>query len=82
MASTNEPLEAFRPFGYALLAVLSSVLFVVFRRLFFHPLSHIPGPKLAAVTWFYQSYYSFVGGSYYYLQVAKLHDIYGMLSDM
>lgn len=52
---------------------------LVIYRLYFHPLSHVPGPKLAAATWLYQTYHSFSGeGSQYYLQIVKLHEIYGV----
>jgi hypothetical protein len=79
MAITNEPVAAYRLFGYLLLGTFGSVLFVVCRRLFFHPLAHIPGPKLAATTWLYQSYYSLAGGqSRYYKEIERLHGIYGM----
>lgn len=46
------------------------------RRLFFHPLRHFPGPKLAAVTWIYKAYYALMGGKM--LQnVERLHEKYG-----
>ncbi|OCK73238.1 cytochrome P450 [Lepidopterella palustris CBS 459.81] len=49
------------------------VLFNLYR----HPLAHIPGPKIAAATYLYQTYYSLVGGSRYYIKIGKLHDKYG-----
>jgi hypothetical protein len=49
----------------------------VFYDLYRHPLSHIPGPKLAAVTYLYQTYYSLVGGSRFYAQISKRHEKYG-----
>ncbi|KAH0536015.1 hypothetical protein FGG08_007082, partial [Glutinoglossum americanum] len=59
-----------------ILAVLWLAVAVVYR-LFFHPLAHIPGPKLAAITNLYGLYYSVVGGSRFYIQIEKLHEIYG-----
>src|SRR5450432_3621299 len=37
----------------------------------------IPGPKVAAATYLYQTYYSLIGGSRYYIQIGKLHEKYG-----
>ncbi|CBX95728.1 hypothetical protein IAQ61_004561 [Plenodomus lingam] len=50
---------------------------ITVRRLFFHPLAKIPGPKLAAVTLLYQTWYCFVGGSRFYIKIQKLHEQYG-----
>ncbi|KUJ12574.1 cytochrome P450 [Mollisia scopiformis] len=53
-------------------------IFRAFYDLYFHPLTGIPGPKLAAITYLYQTYYSlFVGGSRFYIQIGKLHEQYG-----
>jgi hypothetical protein len=49
----------------------------VVYRLRFHPLAHIPGPKLAAITNLYGLYYSVVGGSRFYIQIERLHERYG-----
>ncbi|KAH7347993.1 cytochrome P450 monooxygenase-like protein [Pyrenochaeta sp. MPI-SDFR-AT-0127] len=57
--------------------LVCSVAYVVFYRLFFHPLAHIPGPKLAALTFLYQTYHSFKNGSRFYKQVGLLHKKYG-----
>jgi hypothetical protein len=51
--------------------------FTVIYNLYFHPLAKIPGPKLAGATYLYQTYFSLVGGSRFYIQIKKLHDIYG-----
>lgn len=56
--------------------------YTVIYRLFFHPLARVPGPKFAAATWLYQTYFSFVGGSRYYIQIEKLHQIYGSITHM
>jgi hypothetical protein len=47
----------------------------IYRR-FLHPLAQIPGPFLPAVTKLYQSAYN----GRYYVQVARLHEKYGLLS--
>ena len=41
----------------AVLAAFSYLVALACYRIYFHPISHIPGPKLAAVTYWYQSYY-------------------------
>jgi hypothetical protein len=47
-------------------------------RIYFHPISHIPGPKLAAVTEWYQSYYDLWPHSGRFLwKTAELHEQYG-----
>jgi cytochrome P450 len=50
---------------------------VVVQRLFFHPLVKVPGPKIAAATLLYQTWYCFVGGSRFYIKIEKLHEQYG-----
>lgn len=64
--------------GYSLLVyVIASAVQNVAYNLFRHPLKHIPGPNLAAATFLYQTYFSLVGGSRYYVQIGKLHEKYG-----
>ncbi|KAF7590966.1 hypothetical protein BBP40_002160 [Aspergillus hancockii] len=47
------------------------------RRLFFHPLSHIPGPRLAALTWWYEFYYDGIQPGQYVFKIQELHKQYG-----
>ena len=42
-----------------------------------HPLSHIPGPKLAAATYLPEFYYDVVKFGCYTKEIAKMHEKYG-----
>jgi hypothetical protein len=64
-------------FLYLVVLFIASSCYTVVYNLYFHPLEDIPGPKLAAATYLYQTYFSLVGGSRYYEQIAKLHKKYG-----
>ncbi|KAI3329673.1 cytochrome P450 [Ustulina deusta] len=46
-------------------------------RLYLSPLAKIPGPKLAAVSYLYESYYEIVLGGQYFKRVAQMHKQYG-----
>jgi len=50
---------------------------LVIYRLFFHPLSKVPGPKLAAISRFYDFYYDCVQGGKFSFRIEELHDLYG-----
>ena len=59
--------------------IVGTLLYTAVYNLFFHPLAHIPGPRLAAATYLYQTYFSLAGGhSRYYVKIKALHEIYGM----
>jgi hypothetical protein len=47
------------------------------RRLYFHPLAHIPGPKLAAVTWWYEFYFDGIRQGRFVFKIQELHKQYG-----
>lgn len=53
---------------------------VVFYRLFLHPLSRFPGPRIAAATGWYHTYYDIWKGGKMTQNIAKLHEIYGEFS--
>lgn len=50
---------------------------VVFYRLYLHPISRFPGPRIAAATGWYQAYYDIVKKGKMTQNIAKLHEIYG-----
>jgi hypothetical protein len=58
---------------------LAYLLITTIYRLYFHPLAHIPGPQLAALTYLYEAYFDILktpGGQYiYHLDI--LHAIHG-----
>lgn len=46
-------------------------------RLYFHPISQFPGPRIAAVTGWYQAYYDIWKGGKMTQNIALLHEKYG-----
>ncbi|PLB53957.1 cytochrome P450 [Aspergillus steynii IBT 23096] len=60
----------------ALLAV-SSLIGLVIYRLYLSPLAKFPGPRLAALTGFYETYYDMVQDGQFTWQIERLHQKYG-----
>ena len=62
----------------AVVCPLYGIVLVVYR-LFFSPLASVPGPKLAAATQYYETYYDLIagGGGNFTRQIKKMHDKYG-----
>ncbi|KFH45114.1 Trichodiene oxygenase-like protein [Hapsidospora chrysogenum ATCC 11550] len=59
-------------------AVLVSVLVLkCFYNLYLHPLSGIPGPKLAALGGYYEFWYDVVLDGQYLWEIEKMHNKYG-----
>ncbi|KAF2868115.1 cytochrome P450 [Massariosphaeria phaeospora] len=61
----------------ALAAYALYVLGLASYRLFLHPLSKFPGPRLAAVTSWYEAYYEIVLQGQYSKKITELHEQYG-----
>ncbi|KAF8914082.1 hypothetical protein CPB84DRAFT_53434 [Gymnopilus junonius] len=59
--------------------VLSLVVLAlrIIRRLFFHPLSSFPGPRLAAISSYYKTYYEVVKDGALLDQIDYMHAVYG-----
>ena len=62
-----------------LLAVASfgGLASLILYRVFFHPLSKIPGPKLAAISRLYDFYYDCILGGKFVFKIEDLHKQYG-----
>ncbi|KAK2744163.1 hypothetical protein FQN57_004423 [Myotisia sp. PD_48] len=57
---------------------VSSYLFIgAIYRLYFHPLSKFPGPKVAALTYLYELYFDAFQGGQYIWEIKRLHERYG-----
>jgi len=68
--------------SWPLLATLVAVLYLVYGitwRLFWSPLAKFPGPKLAAVTLWYEFYYDVLRTGRYMWEIEKMHEKYGQL---
>ncbi|KAL8713669.1 MAG: hypothetical protein Q9220_002195 [cf. Caloplaca sp. 1 TL-2023] len=61
---------------YSLLVLPSIFLFALYR-LFFHPLSKVPGPWIASLTSVWHTYHSFIGDEWTFLR--SLHQEYGRI---
>lgn len=56
---------------------ICGVASVALYRLYFHPISRFPGPRIAAVTGWYQAYYDIWKGGKMTQNIAVLHKKYG-----
>ncbi|KAF1735461.1 Trichodiene oxygenase [Beauveria bassiana] len=46
-------------------------------RLWYSPIAHLPGPKLAALTQYYEFFYDIVLGGQYTFRIVEMHEEYG-----
>lgn len=49
-------------------------------RLYFHPLSKIPGPPVAAITGLHEFYHDVVRGGKFFWKIEEMHKRYGIPS--
>lgn len=50
---------------------------IAIYRLYFHPLAKFPGPRLAALTRWYECYHDLYHRGMYIWRVGEMHDRYG-----
>jgi hypothetical protein len=60
-------------------ALLLYFVSLAIYRLYLCPIAKFPGPKLAALTLWYEFYHDVVRGGQYGRKIAELHDEYGAL---
>lgn len=61
----------------ALIVIASYTVYGALYRLFFSPIASFPGPRLAALTMWYEFYYDVVKPGQYTWKIAELHKKYG-----
>ena len=62
---------------FAIVSIVWTVYGAIWR-LYLSPLSKFPGPKIAALTLWYEFYYDVVKQGMYLWEIERLHNIYGM----
>ena len=81
-AALSKMLNTVEEVPLPLLVITSVSLWIVtvaVYRLWFHPLSKFPGPKLAALTLWYETYYDVWRRGKFVHKVKEMHDVYGRL---
>ncbi|EON70045.1 hypothetical protein W97_09313 [Coniosporium apollinis CBS 100218] len=61
----------------AAVTILCYVIGGAIYRLYFSPLSKFPGPKLAAITLWYEFYYDVIKKGQYTFEIGRMHEEYG-----
>jgi hypothetical protein len=65
-------------FGF-LVAIVAWICTLGYRRLYLHPLSPFPGPRLATLTRWYGFYYEVIKHGAFLRHKSALHDTYGLV---
>lgn len=58
-------------------ALVTYLVALAIYRLHLHPLARFPGPRLAALTSYYEGYFEILKNGHYSRKISKLHDQYG-----
>jgi hypothetical protein len=64
-------------FGTSSLLLIVYLIGLAFYRLYLSPLAQFPGPKLAALSQWYEFYYDIVFPGQYIFQIQRMHKKYG-----
>ena len=62
---------------YAFFAFCAYCIYLTLQRLVFSPIAHFPGPRLAALTQWYEFYFDVVKHGQFFKEIERLHSIYG-----
>ncbi|KAF2703817.1 cytochrome P450 [Pleomassaria siparia CBS 279.74] len=80
MASVDPQLRVLNLPPTVVVAFFAFIIYLVgltIYRLYLHPLAKFPGPKLAAITFWYEAYYEIPLSGQYTKKITQLHDKYG-----
>jgi hypothetical protein len=69
--------ELFLPVAIAIGWAFVYPIYLAIMRLYFSPISHIPGPKLVAMSGWVEFYYDYVKGGKYIFEIKKMHEKHG-----
>ena len=75
------PSVSLLPKSYAILVLTLAILYLgtlLIYRLYYAPVAKFPGPRLAAITFFYEFYYDVWLEGQYTWKIQDLHKQYGM----
>ena len=61
-------------------AAIAYGLCLAIFRLYFSPLSKFPGPKLAAISLWYEFYFDIVKEGKYIWEIERMHKVYGKIA--
>lgn len=61
-------------------ALLLYLVYLAIYRLYLSPIAKFPGPKLAALSFWYEFYHDVVRGGKYCFKISELHDQYGTVT--
>jgi len=64
---------------YTVLGLIAYTIYGATWRLYFSPVAKFPGPKLAAVTFWYEFYFDIIECGSYIYEIERMHKIYGKL---
>ena len=77
MAADSGYSHTFAAATILLLGFFGYVASLAIYRLFLHPLKIVPGPKIAALTAWYEFYWDCLKHGQYFLKVQEMHKNYG-----
>jgi hypothetical protein len=72
--------EFYLPVAIAIASTMIYPLYLAITRLYFSPISHIPGPKFVVMSGWVEFYFDFFKGGKYIFEIEKMHRKYGKYS--